>query len=76
MPATLQIPSGWIDTSTASQFWRAGVVFRIANGFGAPCWLKTNERVAIKPGETGAQAFTRECGSAPTDSECVFCADF
>lgn len=76
MPTTIKPPKGWSKTDVAVNEWRAGLVFYWSeNAFDKPCWVEHRTRVSIRPGETGSQAYQRECGRSLPHNTFVFWRD-
>lgn len=72
---TNKLPAGWNKTDAPATIWSAGTVFVWATGFSPPCWLNTQERISIRPGETGKAAFLRQTGETLEEGEFIFSSD-
>jgi len=57
-----EAPAGYADFSPADTY-RIGFVFEWSSYF--EMWLDCQQVVTIRPGETAADAYSRECGESP-----------
>lgn len=64
------LPAGY-ELAKPSSEWQVGYPLLWAQGFSPPCWLVHNQRITIRPGETGEEAYEREYGSPPSRDEVV-----
>jgi len=68
--------SNHVDTTDeTSSIWLVGLVYTCSEAWGQPCWVGPQNRISIRPGETGRIAYNREFGVELPSSDTVFFID-